>query len=196
MMGCFVARKCFVACRLGDSSQQPTWPHSRQRRRWTHQDPVSRHSSQPAALGLTSRMVSRWVQPVIEWILGAIAEREIASRMRASERPELQKPVMAWLNRSGTSCSPAAMSVRRSRCWAEQDDEGRPVRIALLFDKSVVNQPHRFLRTKAVASTLSMTSDPTNPAGDATPVRGNLVPHHVSGRDVLTRTRTCAGMRK
>src|SRR5688572_32506459 len=27
MMACFVARKCFVACRLMELSQQPTWPH-------------------------------------------------------------------------------------------------------------------------------------------------------------------------
>jgi len=45
-----------VAWRLGESSQQPTWPHVRQSRRCTHQDPVLRHSSQPSALGVTSTM--------------------------------------------------------------------------------------------------------------------------------------------
>jgi len=56
MIGWAVAWKCLVAWRLGESSQQPTWPHVRQSRRCTHQDPVLRHSSQPSALGVTSTM--------------------------------------------------------------------------------------------------------------------------------------------
>ena len=46
-MGCWVSWKCFVACRLGLESQQPTWPQERQSRRWTQRPPIFRHSSQP-----------------------------------------------------------------------------------------------------------------------------------------------------
>ena len=42
--------KCPVACRPGELSQQPTWPHARQSRRWTHRPPCARHSSQPAGV--------------------------------------------------------------------------------------------------------------------------------------------------
>src|SRR6266446_6763250 len=62
MIGCFVLWKCFVACLLGDESQQPTCPHSRQRRRWTQVAPIFRQSSQPSALGVTSRIWSRCLQ--------------------------------------------------------------------------------------------------------------------------------------
>src|SRR6202035_1080649 len=63
MMGCPVAWKCLVACLLGESSQQPTWPQLRQIRRCSHTLPLFRHSSQPSALGVTVRMPARWVQP-------------------------------------------------------------------------------------------------------------------------------------
>src|ERR1700738_1238814 len=63
MTGCWVAWKCFVACLLGESSQQPTWPQVRQIRKCSHTLPLSRHSSQPSALGVTLRMPLRWVQP-------------------------------------------------------------------------------------------------------------------------------------
>src|SRR5438876_5527926 len=56
MIGWLVAWKCAVAWRFGESSQQPTWPQVRHRRRCTHQSPVCRHSSQPSALGVTSAM--------------------------------------------------------------------------------------------------------------------------------------------
>ncbi len=64
MTGWPVARKCLVACRLGDSSQQPTCPHLLQMRRCTHGEPVFRHSSQPSALGTTSRIVARCRQNI------------------------------------------------------------------------------------------------------------------------------------
>src|SRR5580698_4850865 len=63
MMGCPVAWKCLVACLLGESSQQPTWPQVRQIRKCSHTLPLFRHSSQPSALGVTSRMPAIWVQP-------------------------------------------------------------------------------------------------------------------------------------
>src|SRR5260370_21913388 len=63
MTGCPVAWKCFVACLLGESSQQPTWPQLRQIRRCSHSLPLLRHSSQPSALGVTLRMPAMWVQP-------------------------------------------------------------------------------------------------------------------------------------
>src|SRR5206468_2977851 len=40
----------FVAWRLGESSQQPTCPQTRHRRRWTHLAPMARHSSQPVGV--------------------------------------------------------------------------------------------------------------------------------------------------
>src|SRR6266849_3703024 len=61
MIGWTVAWKCLVACLFLDESQQPTCPHSRQRRRWTHVSPILKQSSQPFALGVTSRIWSRWV---------------------------------------------------------------------------------------------------------------------------------------
>src|ERR1700722_18847090 len=45
---------CAVACLLIDWSQHPMWPHCAQRRRWSHQPPASRHSTQPVPLGGTS----------------------------------------------------------------------------------------------------------------------------------------------
>src|SRR5216684_4019876 len=60
MIGWRVARKCFVAWRFGVSSQQPTWPQVRQSRRCSHSEPIFRHSSQPSALGVTSRMSAAW----------------------------------------------------------------------------------------------------------------------------------------
>src|SRR6202048_4175455 len=63
MTGCWVAWKCLVACLLGESSQQPTWPHVRQIRRCSHSLPLLRHSSQPSALGVTLRMPAMWGQP-------------------------------------------------------------------------------------------------------------------------------------
>src|ERR1700704_596886 len=63
MIGWLVAWKCLVACLLGESSQQPTWPQLRQIRKCSHTLPLSKHSSQPSALGVTSRMPAMWVQP-------------------------------------------------------------------------------------------------------------------------------------
>src|SRR4051812_1173691 len=54
---------CRRACRPGDESQQPTCPHVRHSRRWTHGVPSSRHSSQPRGVrGTTGRIRSWWVQ--------------------------------------------------------------------------------------------------------------------------------------
>src|SRR6516225_1301181 len=50
MIGWRVAWKCLVAWRFGESSQQPTWPQVRHKRRWTHGEPIFKHSSQPSAL--------------------------------------------------------------------------------------------------------------------------------------------------
>src|SRR5882762_7104172 len=63
MIGWPVAWKCFVACLLGESSQQPTWPQLRQIRKCSHTLPLLRHSSQPSALGVTSRIPAICAQP-------------------------------------------------------------------------------------------------------------------------------------
>src|SRR6266568_1806534 len=63
MIGWVVSRKCAVACRFGEESQQPTCPQNRHSRRWTQWSPVFRHSVQPSVvLGVTSWIWSRWVQ--------------------------------------------------------------------------------------------------------------------------------------
>src|SRR6185437_1446588 len=59
MMGWPVAWKCAVAWRCGEESQHPTWPQVLHNLRWTQREPILRHSSQPFALGTTSRIVSR-----------------------------------------------------------------------------------------------------------------------------------------
>src|SRR2546421_13007645 len=61
MIGWLVAWKCLVACLFFESSQQPTCPQVRQRRRCTHVSPVFKQSSHPLALGVTSRIWSRWL---------------------------------------------------------------------------------------------------------------------------------------
>src|SRR6266852_3888572 len=60
MIGCFVARKCRVACLFFESSQQPTCPQERQSRRCTHSSPASRHSSHPSVRSVTVRVWSMW----------------------------------------------------------------------------------------------------------------------------------------
>src|SRR5207302_3468176 len=61
MIGCFAARKCLVACLFLDSSQQPTCPQVRHRRRCTHVSPILRHSSQPLLRGRLVLTRSRWL---------------------------------------------------------------------------------------------------------------------------------------
>ena len=55
-MGCWVAWKCAVACRFGELSQHPTWPHVRHSRRWTQRLPIFMQSSQPFAGRWTVRI--------------------------------------------------------------------------------------------------------------------------------------------
>jgi hypothetical protein len=66
MIGWPVLLKCLVAWRFGELSQQPTWPQVRHSRRWTQAEPVFRHSSQPSALGVTSRMSAMCLQLFID----------------------------------------------------------------------------------------------------------------------------------
>src|SRR5262249_35275899 len=47
MIGWDVAWAWAVACRAGESSQQPTWPHARQMRRWSHFPPARGQSPPP-----------------------------------------------------------------------------------------------------------------------------------------------------
>src|SRR5262245_19784818 len=63
MTGWPVAWKCAVACLLGESSQQPTWPQLRQMRRCSQRLPLLRHSSHPSALGVTSLTSAIWLNP-------------------------------------------------------------------------------------------------------------------------------------
>lgn len=67
MTGCFVSLKCFVACKPGDESQHPTWPHTRHMRRATHLEPVFSHSSHPLVLGSTSFAVAKCSQLAISF---------------------------------------------------------------------------------------------------------------------------------
>src|SRR5438270_3595621 len=63
MIGWGVARAWAVACRPGDWSQQPTWPHVSQSRRWTQSCvPIARQSSHPHEPGSGLAISSRWMQ--------------------------------------------------------------------------------------------------------------------------------------
>ena len=69
---------------VGEPSQQPTWPQLRHNRRCSHGEPIFKHSSQPSALGVTSRMVSVWAPLVShQWLPGSA---ENAARSPASAR--------------------------------------------------------------------------------------------------------------
>src|SRR6478672_8578065 len=60
--GCLVRWKCLVACLFFDESQQPTWPHSRHRRRWTHVSPVLMQSSQTSVSVDLDLICFKWLQ--------------------------------------------------------------------------------------------------------------------------------------
>src|SRR5438270_5713282 len=62
MSGCLLRWKCLVACLFFDESQQPTWPHSRHKRRWTHVSPVLMHSSQTCVSVELHLICFRWLQ--------------------------------------------------------------------------------------------------------------------------------------
>jgi len=62
MTGWPVARKCFVACRFFEVSQQPTLPQLRHIRRSTQRSPARTHSSHWWVAGVRSRIWSRCVQ--------------------------------------------------------------------------------------------------------------------------------------
>src|SRR3981081_4321055 len=63
MIGWLVAWKCLVACLFGESSQHPTCPQVRQRRRCTQLSPLLRHSSHPrGVLGAWSLAARRCAQ--------------------------------------------------------------------------------------------------------------------------------------
>src|SRR4029077_12401554 len=86
MMGWRVLWKCFVACLLMESSQQPTWPQLRQRRRWTQGSPLFRHSSQPSALGVTVLIVDK--------CLHVVCLRDSAMAFLSEERERRNSPNM------------------------------------------------------------------------------------------------------
>jgi len=98
MIGCCVAWKCLVACRLGESSQQPTWPQVRQIRKCSHSLPLLRHSSQPSALGCTSRMPAIWVHP-----FATPVQASLVSKIRISAPP------VAKLGTSAAVALPSAL---------------------------------------------------------------------------------------
>src|SRR5438445_10092790 len=119
MTGWPVAWKCFVACLFLEESQQPTWPHVRQRRRCTHGSPVARHSSQPSELGVTGRICLTCGQ--VDWaiavlLLADVASREIAPRIGESVNSlrelgmQLAERVDHFL--SGAALGPAHISFR------------------------------------------------------------------------------------
>src|SRR6202007_2131056 len=84
MIGCWVAWKCFVACLFFEESQQPTWPHVRQRRRCTQSSPNARHSSQPSVLGETGRICLRCGQ--VFRAMAVLLLVEVTSRSRPNGR--------------------------------------------------------------------------------------------------------------
>src|SRR3954467_11889788 len=98
MIGCSSPEAWAVACLLGESSQQPTWPHSRQMRRCSQTLPIARQSSQPSTESGSSRTstVSRWVQTGMTELLSGLGERQGDTERRpAGFRLERQRPAMA-----------------------------------------------------------------------------------------------------
>src|SRR5690242_4918349 len=94
MIGCVVARKCFVACLFLDESQHPTWPQLRQSRRWTQSSPISRHSLQPEPLGLTLRICETCSQTCV-----IVSPCKLSHFRRESKRTKLSReddPAKAW----------------------------------------------------------------------------------------------------
>ena len=61
-MGWPVAAACLRACRFFESSQHPTWPQVRHRRKCTHVSPIARHSTQPSPEGTTRLTLLKWLQ--------------------------------------------------------------------------------------------------------------------------------------
>src|SRR3954447_16704064 len=100
MTGCVLSRKCAVACRKGEESQQATWPHERHSRRWTQfREPIARQSVQPSVeLGVTSRIWSRCVQVLTRAPLARLPE---ANRCRAQHcnLPRSARARPAWQGR-------------------------------------------------------------------------------------------------
>src|ERR1700679_3457736 len=70
MIGCLVSWKCAGACFMGESLQQPTCPHSAQRRRCSHQPlPDAKHSTQPVPLGFTVGLTPSILLGVIDILM-------------------------------------------------------------------------------------------------------------------------------
>jgi len=68
----------------------------RRRRKWTHGEAIFRHSSQPSALGVTSRMASAWVHSsgitVSRCWRGARLYRRLRRERRATRLPPVHPP--------------------------------------------------------------------------------------------------------
>src|ERR1700685_456535 len=62
IIGCPALMKCLRAWRFFESSQHPTWPQLRHRRKCTQESPESKHSTQPAPDGVTTRTLRRCLQ--------------------------------------------------------------------------------------------------------------------------------------
>src|ERR1041385_547702 len=60
--GCLLRWKCLVACLFFDESQQPTFPHSRHKRRCTHVSPVLMQSSQTSVSVDLNLICFMWLQ--------------------------------------------------------------------------------------------------------------------------------------
>ena len=106
MIGCPASPACLLAWRFGDESQQPTFPQVRHNRRWTHQPPIFRHSSQPSADGLD----------VADERAVACMPRSGRARDRLSSRASYPRAESAIVWSMPATGHP--VDVRRSRSWA------------------------------------------------------------------------------
>src|SRR5215470_15771127 len=102
MIGCPVALKWAVACRFGEESQQPTWPHVRHRRSDTHSEPLFKQSSQPSALGVTSRISFKCLS-VMSSPLPMLAQKHVMPR-RGSPK------INTYIAASWFSCSQSELA--------------------------------------------------------------------------------------
>ncbi len=73
------------------SSQQPTWPQVRHSRKWTHGLPIFRHSSQPLALGVTSRDLVRMRAFLVAVQAFASSFRAVRPAPDAAPRPPARR---------------------------------------------------------------------------------------------------------
>jgi hypothetical protein len=154
MTGCRVAWKCRVACRFGESSQHPTWPQVRHKRRCTQREPIFRHSSHPSALGVTSRMAASLSRPVSSSALITSCRHPFALQLMmphgalASLRGRRKPPHDGMRRMGGTIFgAPFAADQRQGRRPLRTHPTRRPRGDIFLPEQNALSPCRHFLRS-------------------------------------------------